>query len=201
MRLIFLVTLFFISCKPNPEISFIATKNNDVFEIENSLSIKQFLEIADSLACDGYKITGNTLDSKEEYVQYWKPDCDKSKISHYRQNELPVYACNGYREYGINLCENQKSNFNKMREFYLNPQKRFDFPLNPQTIRVKIVAEETETINSIIPSLIEIKSMRDKIDNGNLAYLPLLFRFENAWRDSLVYGAPEQLKNNRERNQ
>ena len=188
MRLLLFIIIFFIACKVDSELSFSAINDNMVYNFENSTTINEFINKADSLKCDGYRIVDNSVYIEEDkYVYVSRCKFPKEiKLIHYDGIELPIYYCDGFRKYGINLCENAAANFNKLEEFYLNSKSRENYPSNPKNATIKIVVAGSTTIEELIPTIKRVKSMRDKISNGKLSEFPFLFSLQSIQKDSIM---------------
>lgn len=107
--------------------------------------------------------------------------------------QLPIYKCNGFRKYGINLCEDESSIYKLINEFYFNPKRRADYPNMPKNATVKFVVDESETIESIIPMISKMKTMRDKIGEEKLNKEPFLMSIQTIKNDSFQIKAPKSV--------
>lgn len=182
--------LLLIGCWPNSDIKFRALNDSSIYEFENSISVKEFIRKTDSLKCNGYRIVGNSEDVN--YLVFSKCKYSNQKID-YDGIQMPIYNCNGFRKYGINLCEDSTTNYNKLKEFYLNPQRREDYPTKPENAILKLVFEESMTIKSVIPTIKSVKSMRDHLQNRSLSNLPFIFSFETVQSDSMTTKFPKPI--------
>ena len=113
------------------------------------------------------------------------------KIIHPDGISLPIYKCNGYRNYGIDLCEDEKLNINLIKEFYLNPKRRADFPINPKNATVKFIVNGSSTLESTVPMIEQVKSMRNKIGEVRLTKLPFLLSIQTIRKDSTLIKPPK----------
>jgi len=198
-KLIFAIALLFISCKSNNDMVFYATNGHNIFTIDNSVSVSRFINKVDSLKCEGFVIVSKSKEINDGSSNKFQMDAkckfpDKIKFTHHDGIQLPIYNCNGFREYGINLCEEYNLNIKKLSEFYLNPQKRADYPRISKNAILKIVVDEKITFSAIIPTIKKLKYMRDQLDNESLRSIPFLFSLQTIQRDSILI-KPPQLKN------
>ena len=196
MRIIIFITIIFISCQTKTSISFYALKESKIQKLEKLITINEFIKITESLKCEGYQIVAKSSGLKEgdKYNFVIKTKCKFPKnitFVHPDGIELPVYRCNGIREYGVNLCEDESSNFKLIKEFYLNPKRRPDYPSMPKNATIKIVVAGDANVESIIPMMNEIKSMRDKIGEEKLSKEPFLLSIQTINRDSILIKPPK----------
>ena len=196
MRILIFITIIFISCESNPSICFYAVKDSKIQKFEKSITINEFIKKVESLKCEGYRIVAKSRELKEsnKYNFVVKTKCKFPKIPkfvHPDGIQLPIYKCNGFRKYGINLCEDESSNFKLISEFYLNPKRRPDYPNIPKNATVKFIVDESETIESIIPMISKMKSMRDKIGEEKLNREPFLLSIQTIKNDSFQIKAPK----------
>jgi|GEM_PF-4624923 len=192
MRALLVLTILFIGCESNNKLNIYGEKEDEILNFENSIPIKNFLVKVDSLSCQDFKVFGNLSNIEFKILNR----CKFSKMVKFISLDgitMPIYQCNGFRIYGINLCEKNQLNLSKFKEFYLNPKKREDYPKSPKNAIFKIVVDEGETIQSIKNSLKFIDSMREKIQNENLSNLPIAIIIETIQRDSNLTKAPKQL--------
>ena len=196
MRILIFITIIFISCQTKTNISFYALKDSKIQKFEKSITINEFIKKAESLKCEGYQIVAKSSELKEgdKYNFVIKTKCkfpNKMIFVHPDGIELPVYTCGGFRKYGVNLCEDESSNFKLIKEFYLNPKRRPDYPSIPKNATIKFVVDGNATVESIIPMMSEIKSMRDKIGEEKLSKEPFLLSIQTIKRDSILIKPPK----------
>ncbi len=191
MRTILFITIILSSCKIKPDYSFFAIKGVDIYSFDSSITINEFKIKADSLKCEGYNIVAKSTaisePNKDDFII--KSTCKSPKqlkFVHPDGIELPIYECDGFRTYGINLCEDDDSNFELLREFYLNPKRKSDYPFNPKNATVKFVVDQTMSIESLLPLIKRIKSMRNKIGEERLTNQPFLLSIETLGKDSIL---------------
>lgn len=191
MRVLLFITIILSSCNTKTDYTFYAQKGIDVHRFENSITVNEFIIEAESLKCEGYEILGTSTqigDSNKDDLII-KSTCrfpKQIKIDHSDGIELPIYECDGFRTYGINLCEHEDSNLELLREFYLNPTRRLDYPYNPQYATVRLVVEETMSIEALVPLIKRIKSMRNKLGEEGLINEPFLFSIQTLRKDSIL---------------
>lgn len=185
-----------MSCNIKTEYSFLAIKDTDIYRFENSISVNEFKLKTDSLKCEGYNIVAKLREQQESNNDECiiKTICKFSKqikFVHPDGIELPIYECNGFREYGINLCEDDSINFQLLRDFYLNPNQRPDYPSKPKNATVKLVVEETMSLEALVPLIMRIKSVRNKIGEEILTKEPFLLSIETLRKDSILIRPPK----------
>jgi len=192
MRLILLIVILFISCKSKTDLIFYAIKDGDFLKIESSLTIDEFIKKSGSLDCQGYRIIGSTQEIKtikrNEFIIF---NSCPNKIIDYDGIQLPIYSCNGFRKYGINLCDDCDLNIEQLSEFYLNPKRRADYPSKPNKAILKIIVDENRTAKSIFPIIKKLKTMRNQIGDNQLSELPLLFSLQTIQKDTIEIQLPE----------
>lgn len=196
VQVLLCIIVVFLACKSEPNIAFFAIKESEIYKFENSISVNEFINKAESFKCEGYNIVAkskSTLDTTQfDFVI--KTNCKYSEdmsIVHPDGIELPVYKCHGFRKYGINLCQDENSNFELIKEFYLNPNQRADYPTKPKNATVTFVVDESCKIYSVIPMINKIKKMRNKIGDTRLMGEPFLLRMRTAKEDSILYKPPK----------
>jgi len=152
IRLTLIIVLIIVSCKNETDLIFSAVKENISLNIEGNLAIDELIKKSNDLKCDDFRIVANSLQNidlnKSEFVLFAK--CP-NRIIHHDGIQMPIYECNGFRDHGINLCDDYMTNIEKLKEFYINPKKRTYYPSNPRRAIVKIIVDESQTLNSIIP--------------------------------------------------
>ena len=196
MRSLILITLVFITCQSKSKITFFAVNENKIQRFQNSMTVTEFIDQSRSLKCDGYNIVANTTEKLESknFNIIVKTICKFSnqlQFIHSDGIELPIYSCNGYRSYGINLCDDQDSIYNLIEEFYLNPIKRTDYPSNPKNATVKFVVDGNSTLESIEPTITHVKLLRDRIGSEYLTKQPFVIHIQSIENDTLLNRAPE----------
>ena len=196
MRIIIIITIISLSCKSKSKLSFLAIKDTEVYRFENSTTVNEFILKSGSLKCDGYNIVAKSIEDIEANMNVLiiKATCKfpkQIKLVHQDGIQLPIYKCNGFRKYGINLCGDENSNFELIKEFYLNPQRRPDFPTKPNNATVKFVVDESSTLESIVPMINRIKSIRDEIGKERLAKQPFLLSIQTLKNDSVSIRPPK----------
>jgi len=188
MRFILLISIFFISCNSKTDLNFYAIKNGNSLKIESSLTIKEFIKKSDSLDCKGYRVIGSTQEIKDikdnEFITF---NSCPNKIVCYDGIRLPIYYCNGFKKYGINLCDDYNLNIEQLREFYINPKGKSDYPSKPNKAILKVIVDEHSTVESIIPIIKKLKIMKNQIGNDQLSKLPLLFSFQTIQKDTIDF--------------
>lgn len=198
MQSLLFVTIILASCKTKPEYSFLAIKETDIYRFEKSISVNEFKLKTDSLKCEGYTIVAKSSKQQESN----NDDCIIRAICKFPKQmrlvnrdgiELPIYECNGFRKYGINLCEDDNSNFQLLRDFYLNPNRRADYPSKPQNATIKLIVEETMSLEALLPLIIRIKSIRNKIGGEILTKEPFLLSIQTLRNDSMLIKPPKLL--------
>jgi hypothetical protein len=196
MRTLLFITIVLTSCNTKTEYSFLAIKETDIYRFENSISVSEFKLKTDSLKCEGYNIVAKSREQQESNNDECiiKTICKfpkQIKFDHSDGIELPIYKCNGFRKYGINLCEDDNSNFQLLKDFYLNPNRRPDYPRNPKNATIKLVVEETMSLEALVPLITRIKSMRNKIGEGKFTKEPFLLSIETLKKDSILIKPPK----------
>ena len=183
--------MILMSCNTKSDLSFLAIKGTEIYSFENSITINEFILKAESLKCDGYNIVAKSLKTVDtnniDFIIKTKCKFPKQlKFVHPDGIQLPIYRCNGFRKYGINLCEDDDSNFKLLKEFYLNPNRRPDYPTQPKNATVKFVVDESFSLESITPLINRIKSMRNKISEERLTNQPFLLSIQTIKKDSVL---------------
>ena len=196
MRSLILITLVFITCQSKSKITFFAVNENKIQRFQNSMTVNEFIDQSRSWKCNGYNIVANTSDKLESknFNIIIKSICKFSnqlQFIHYDGVELPIFSCNGYRSYGINLCDDQDSIYNMIEEFYLNPVNRPDYPSNPKNATVKFVVDGKSTLESLEPTINHVKLLRDRIGSEYLANQPFLINIQTIENDTFTFRAPE----------
>ena len=184
------------SCRTKPDYSFFAIKGSDIYSFEKSITVNEFKIRADSLKCEGFNIVAKSIENvdpnNDDFII--KSTCKlpkQLKFVHPDGIELPIYECGGFRSYGINLCEHDDSIFELLREFYLNPKRRPDYPINPKNATVKFIVEGTMSIEALIPLIKRIKTMRNKIGEDRLTNQPFLLSIQTLRKDSILIKPPK----------
>lgn len=198
MRNILIAVILFTSCQAKQESIMYAFNGENIHQFDSSLSVNEFIQIIDSLECKGYVIVGNTNQkiNTTNYQFIIKSKCDSPevlKFEHTNGIKLPIYSCNGFRQNGINLCEDESLNIIKLENFYLNPNKRFDYPNNPNQATLKIVIDKSNNVTSIFEIVNQIKSLRDQINIPTLGN-PIIFTIETSEQDSFELKPPTNSK-------
>ncbi len=196
MRIILLFSTLLLSCKSESSLSFLAIKEPEIYRFKNSITINDFINKAESLKCEGYNIVVKSIDNTQinDYDFIIKTICKfpkKVKLVHPDGIQLPIYKCNGFRKYGINLCEDENSNFKLLKEFYLNPKRRADYPSKPKNATVKLIIDESSTLKSITPTIKLLKSIRDEIGEERLTRQPFLLSIQTTRNDSVMITPPK----------
>lgn len=196
MRTLLFITIILTSCNTKTEYSFLAIKETDIYRFENAISVNEFKLRADSLKCEGYNIVAKSREQQESNNDECiiKTICKfpkQIKFVHPDGIELPIYECNGFRKYGISLCEDYNSNFQLLSDFYLNKNRRPDYPSKPKNATVKLVVAETMLLEALVPLILRIKSMRNKIGEEILTKEPFLISIETLREDSIFIKPPK----------
>ena len=187
-NLLFLIPLF-IACKSKPDLYYYAVKGDEIHTFENSMTIKEYIPDAELFAYSDYNLVAqSTRHSGSNHYDYKiEINCKFPRVMKTTHRDgilFPVYQCRRYRKYGMNLCQNPKSNFKKIKEFYLNPNRRNDYPYSSKNATIKFVVNESKTLGSISPMINQVKTMRDKISDPQLKDAPFLMSLLTTQRDS-----------------
>lgn len=193
-----LIILTLLSCRTKLEIKFFAIKGNEIIELNNSLTIEEFKEETIELICSGYRIVGQTenpTNNKRESFQYYAT-CN-NKIESHGATQLPIYECNGFRKYGLNLCTENDLILKVLREFYLNPKRRPDYPSKPKNAIINIISDKNDSIKEMEQIFVKLQYIIEEIKENEINDIPIKFTLNTLQQDSFLFSKPTIELNNR----
>ena len=179
--------LTLISCQSESQIQFFAIKGDEIIKFSNLITIEEFSNRSNELVCSGFRIVVHDhteLNSQVENFRYFA-SCE-NKTSHQDAIQLPIYKCNGFRKYGINLCDKNNLNLETLSEFYLNPNRRPDYPSKPKNAILRIIVDEKGTIEDVYPILARVQNMIYKVKDEEIYTHPILFTLNTIQKDSIL---------------
>ena len=186
-----LIILTLLSCQTKSEIKFFAIKGNEIIELNNSFTIEEFKEETIELIYSGFRIVGQTenpSNSKREGFQYYAT-CSK-KIESHGAIQLPIYECNGFRKYGLNLCNENDIILEVLREFYLNPKRRPDYPSKPKNAIINIISDKNDSLKEMEQIFVKLQEIIEEIKVNEIHDIPIKFTLSTLQQDSFLIPKP-----------
>lgn len=184
------VIALFVSC--NHPIEMYLVKGETRIEYDPSYSFKRIVEYIDSVSCYEYKLEAYKPDQsiKDSRRILFVENCTTAQYC-FKSIELPVYECDGFRKYGINLCDEDSITTQKLKDFVLNPKGREDYPNNPLKAVIKIVLEDDKDIDDLKYVLTDLLGKYEKFAIDKYNDIPIIVHLETIEEDTTFFRLPK----------